>query len=182
MIHNSEELFERLTNLVEKSRSGSSVSVCSYGMYLGISNKRDGLPVDYNGTYPANVRKFTYAILRKELPHRILINVPFFSECKPGCADCADNYNQLMDRYDATSEILGLNMRFMNGSHLKYYRVGDNAIVGGINFSTSGSFDVAVEIRSRKDRHDLNSYFDAMWTVWECEKASKFKVYKEQKT
>jgi hypothetical protein len=134
----------------------ATVDIASYSMYLGITE--DGK--DWHEIYPSAARAFIEDV--KFLPHRILIGVPFYIECTPDCQHCKNIYNAKLKRFAITTEHIGLNVRYKSGFHMKYYRVRDYVICGGINLGASDAFDVALPVP--KSQHNaMRVLFNGAW-------------------
>lgn len=154
----SDDLFTHLTKLAEKY-AGGTIDIATYGMYVGITNG-----IDYSLSYPSAARTFLNTIVANETSHRILIGVPYFMECLKGCQNCASNYNRTLDRFEQTRSQLGLNIRYTDNLHLKYYRISTNYFAGGINLSTSKSVDFAMRVEGRIQTLKLGALFKRLWS------------------
>lgn len=151
------DLFAYLSTRVKRLKGKNSIDIASYGMYLGVTS--DGK--DWSKQYPSAVRDFIALVAQK--PHRIVIGLYHYLPCKEeGCKHCAEKYNQTLERHKITVERIGLNVRFHPSCHLKYYRVGSTVVVGGINLSSSGSVDAAVNM-SAEHSGDLQNIFCNLW-------------------
>jgi len=152
---NDDEMFGYLTRRINKKAPKlNKVDIASYGMYLGITE--DGK--DWSDKFPSAARDFINAVANTT--HRIIIGIPFFIECYIGCESCAFNYDKRLFRTSVTAKMLNLNIRYADKSHLKYYRVDDSLIIGGINLTQSGWVDMSVATKSTMR---TRSMFDRLW-------------------
>lgn len=153
---NSMELFTYLEKLV-KDNPSATVDIASYNMYLSISKG-----TDWSIKYPSEVRTFINSITDKS-KLRMIIGVPQYYPCKIGCEDCRTNHNILLQRLRDSKSRLGLNLRYTDTNHLKYYRVGDRVFLGGINLSVSKFIDAVIEVTDEDDKNKLAELFEYTW-------------------
>ncbi len=149
----ADELFIKLAEL---AKDGVKVDIASYSMYLQITKGKD---YGYHGHTPA--RHFIENCDKDNL--RMIVGLPYYMECKPNCTECANNYNQRVDRLTDTAHALHLNAKYHPLTHLKFYRVGDRIFTGGINLSSSDWTDVAMEITDPEDKIRLQEIFEQTW-------------------
>lgn len=145
----SDELFNELRKAY---KPGMKVKIATYSMYIGISKGQDN-----SFKYPSKVRDFINAINPNDL--QIVVGLPYFMECTPGCMHCAIKYNQSLDRFVDTQEMLGMEMRFHSSTHFKYYQIGDRIFTGGINLTGSTWVDIALEITDLKQKQMLRQMY-----------------------
>lgn len=97
--------------------------------------------------------------------HRIIVSVPLLRECKIECEDCRRKYNERIDKLNKYAKIW--NIRFIQESHLKYYRVGNRVFTGGVNLSPSTWLDTMIEVNKEEIKEVLNRTFNNVWTTAE---------------
>lgn len=154
MFCNTEELFTYLADYYKQH--GGKVRIASYGMYVGISNGKD-----WSKVYPMAVRNFIDSLNKNDL--RLIVGLPYFTECKEGCEDCAINYNKTLDRHKETIEQLNINSRFHPQLHLKLYNIGDLYVCGGMNLGKSNFVDVSFIIEDKAQKQELSKLFENTW-------------------
>lgn len=140
----------------EYMKTKSSVDIATYGMYLGISNGKD-----YQKSFPMASRDFIDSINKNRL--RIVIGVPYYVECKTNCADCKKKYNQKLDSIKETVDRLGIDAKFNDKMHWKYYSIGKKVVCGGINLSDSDFTDSSFTIDNDYDVNALKLQFETLW-------------------
>lgn len=148
----SEQLFSYLLNIY---KPGDEVNISSYGMYLGVSKG-----IDWGDIYKTYVRDFINKVNKGRT--KIIIGLPYYIECKPGCNDCKIKYNNVLKRHLDTSILLNLNIRYHSELHLKYYNIGDVHISGGFNLNESNYIDWCV-LLNKTDGLDIKSIFNKTW-------------------
>lgn len=150
---NSAELFTFLEQVYEP---GLDVDIATYNMYLGISKG-----TDWSQRFPSPTRNFVNRVQKDKL--RILLGQPSFFECYPGCEHCRMRFEAGRQREVDTARMLGLRIRVHERLHLKYYRVGDLVIVGGINLGMSDALDASLIVTDWGQRAALIDLFEAAW-------------------
>jgi hypothetical protein len=122
-------------------------------MYLQITNGRD-----YSSKGESSARDFIDLIPPKDL--RMVVGLPYYMPCQPGCVNCVRDYNKRLDRIKETADLLGLDIKFHEATHLKYYRIGDRIFTGGINLTSSQWTDVAMEVTDPQAKKELKIIFE----------------------
>lgn len=151
----ADELFTELSKIA-RDNPEASVDIATYSMYLQITKGKD---YSYHGNTPA--RQFIEDCNKDKL--RMIVGLPYYMECKPLCNECANNYNQRVDRLVDTAHALHLNAKYHPLTHLKFYRIGDRIFTGGINLSSSDWVDIAMEITDPEEKKRLQEIFESTW-------------------
>lgn len=138
---NQDAMFDYLIGAVNNHHL-APIDIASYGMYLGITE--DGK--DWSDIYPSSARMFINAVAQKS--HRIVIGLPYYTECIEKCVACRLQYDKRLYRTDLTAKKLKLNIRYISDCHLKYYKVGNQVILGGMNLNASGWIDASILTKS----------------------------------
>lgn len=147
---------ELFTHLGEAYEPGIDVDIATYNMYLGVSKG-----TDWSQRFPSPTRTFVNRVDKSKL--RILLGQPAFFECFPGCEHCRMRFEASRKRDVDTARMLGLNIRVHDRLHLKYYRVGDLVIVGGINLGMSDALDASLIVTDWNQRAALVDLFEVAW-------------------